>query len=605
MNQHLRYGRQGMANLAVRTGVFAALTALACAKCPGAAALRLVKEGASDYGIVVPDAPTVQERFAAAELQKYLALISGAKIELQAAGEEAGRKIVIAVAGRAKRAANVEFTRGDADLDAFAIETDGDSLLLIGGNKRAVIYAVYTLLEKHLGCRWLNFGEHVQPGSGPIEEFVPKRPTIELPELHERHKASLRIRGFICGAWSGNTPVQIMDWAMKQKLNYFLFQAAGYEEAKEWNEAIVKGEILPRGFILSVGHHSFYTFLSPDKYFKDHPEWFALVGGKRVPGGRRNGQFCLSNPDAAKTYRANVLDFIARHPEVDIFALYPNDGYGWCECERCRTGVKWEERPQYEATQDLYLKLINPLVPEVKQRFPGKRLSIAAYVNYTQPPQKERPAPGLDVTYAFFTRNWFTDPIGNADGPVAKGPYAFDIARKHLARWVELTKDGVGNVMMYEYYTGRSAWHGRPYPLMHLIPQELAYFEQTGLAGCAVQAHWSARKFAAANLYIFAKAAWDTKLDVDATMADYYGHRYGNAAPAMAKYFAQMEENARHLQKYFVRGADAIARRDKGLADCQQFLDEAKALADTDRAKQLIAEEHALFGAYRKFQFEK
>lgn len=527
----------------------AAFAALACASFSGAATLQLATNGASSYRIAVPDAPMPSERFAAAELQKYLALISGAKIELQAAGEEAGRKIIVAVAGRAKQAAKVEFGKGDAEFDAFAIETEGGDLLLIGSNKRAAIYAVYTLLEKHLGCRWLNFGEHEREGRGPIEEFVPKRPTIELPELHERHKASLSLRGFICGAWFGNTPVQMVDWAMKQKLNYFLFQAAGYEEAKEWNEAIVKGEILPRGFILSVGHHSFYTFLSPGKYFRDHPEWFALVGGKRVTGGQQNGQFCLSNSAAAKTYRENVLAFIAAHPEVDVFALYPNDGYGWCECENCRTGVKWEERPQYEATQDLYLKLINPLVPEVKQRFPGKRLSIAAYVNYAQPPQKERPAPGLDVTYAFFTRNWFTDPIGNADGPVAKGPYAFDIARKHLARWVELTKDGGGDVMMYEYYTGRSAWHGRPYPLMHLIPRELAFFEKTGLAGCAVQAHWTARKFAAANLYVFAKAAWDTGLDVDAALNDYYRHRYGAAAAAMAKYFAQTEENARHLQK--------------------------------------------------------
>jgi len=570
-----------------------------------AQALSLAADGRSDYRIVTPDGPTAQEQFAAAELRKYLALISGTELMVETEGKATGRKIGVAVAGRLKAAAKVEFAKGEADLDAFAIETSGDDLLLIGSNKRAVIYAVYTLLEKHLGCRWLTFGEHVRPGSGFIEEFVPKRPTIELPELHERHKASLKLRGFIAAAWFGNTPVQMVDWAAKQKLNYFLFQAAGYEEATEWNDLIVKKELLPRGFILSVGHHSFYTFLSPDKYFKDHPEWFALVGGKRTPGGRLHGQFCLSNPEAAKTYCENVLAFITKHPEVDIFALYPNDGYGWCECENCRTGVKWEERPQYEATQDLYLKLINPLVPEVKGRFPGKRLSIAAYVNYTQPPQKERPAPGLDVTYAFFTRNWFTDPIGNADGPVAKGPYAFDIARKHLARWVELTKDGGGNVMMYEYYTGRSAWHGRPYPLMHLIPQELAYHEKTGLAGCAVQAHWNSRKTDHANLYVFAKAAWDTKLDVDATMADYYNQRYGKAAPAMTKYFAQMEENARHLQKYFVRGAEAIARRDKGLTDCAQFLEEAKGLADTDAAKKLITEEHGLFEAYRKFQFAK
>lgn len=594
-----------MAKVSWSGQVLGAVVMLTCIARTDAAALPLVTNGASDYSIVTPDEPTVQETFAAAELQKYLAQISGARLTVQTESEATGRKIIVAVAPRAKRAAKVQFAEGDAELDAFAIETEGDDLLLVGSNKRAVIYAVYTLLEDHLGCRWLNFGEHVRPGSGFIEESIPKKATIELPELRERHKASLRTRGFICAAWFGNTPIQMVDWAMKQKLNYFLIPVAQYESAEDWRKAIVKGEMLPRGFILSVGHHSFHYFLPPKKHFKEHPEWFALVGGKRQPGGRRGGQFCLSNPEAAKTYRQNVLAYIAKHPDVDVFALYPNDGYGWCECEKCRTGVKWEERPKYEATQDIYLKLINPIVAEVKQRFPDKRVSIAAYVNYTQPPQKERPAPGLDVTYAFFTRNWFTDPIGNAAGPLAKRPYAFDIARKHLARWVELTKAGGGDVIMYEYYTGRSAWRGRPYPLMHLIPQELAYFQRIGLAGCAVQAHWNARKYAAANLYIFAKAAWHTKLDVDATLSDYYQHRYGKAAPPMAKYFAQMEENARHMQKYFVRGAEATARRDKGLADCQRFLEGAKGLAKTERFKQLIAEEQELFDAYRKFQVGK
>ena len=55
---------------------------------------------------------------------------------------------------------------------------------------------------------------------------------------------------------------------------------------------------------------------------------------------------------------------------------------------------------QYEATQDIYLKLINSVVADVKRRFSNKRLSIAAYVNYIQPSTQQKPAPGLDVTCA-------------------------------------------------------------------------------------------------------------------------------------------------------------------------------------------------------------
>ena len=69
-----------------------------------------------------------------------------------------------------------------------------------------------------------------------------------------------------------------------------------------------------------------------------------------------------------------------------------------------------------------------------------------------------------------------------------------------------------------------------------------------------------------------------------------------------AEYFAQMEENARHLRKYFVRGEEATAKRDQGLLVCRQLLDEAGKLAGAAHVKQLIAEEEELLDAYRRFQ---
>ena len=115
-----------MAKVRSLAKMLGAVVMLTCAARADAAALPLVTNGASDYSIVTPEEPTVQEQFAAAELEKYLALISGAKLAVLAESKATGRKIIVAVAPRSKRAAKVQFAKGDADFDAFAIKADGD-----------------------------------------------------------------------------------------------------------------------------------------------------------------------------------------------------------------------------------------------------------------------------------------------------------------------------------------------------------------------------------------------------------------------------------------------------------------------------------------------
>ena len=42
--------------------------------------------------------------------------------------------------------------------------------------------------------------------------------------------------------------------------------------------------------------HTFQTLVPPEKYFKDHPEYFSFLNVQRIP----DGQICLSNPDVLK-----------------------------------------------------------------------------------------------------------------------------------------------------------------------------------------------------------------------------------------------------------------------------------------------------------------
>jgi len=48
--------------------------------------IKLVKDGKSPYTIIIPAAPTPQEKFAGNELSKYLRQISGAEIPVKDTG---------------------------------------------------------------------------------------------------------------------------------------------------------------------------------------------------------------------------------------------------------------------------------------------------------------------------------------------------------------------------------------------------------------------------------------------------------------------------------------------------------------------------------------
>ncbi len=69
--------------------------------------------------------------------------------------------------------------------------------------------------------------------------------------------------------------------------------------------------------------------------FEKHPEYFALVDGKRTTnwGGQK---FCTSNPGLRKTVVDYAIREIRKHPERDSISMEPSDGYGWCQCEECR-----------------------------------------------------------------------------------------------------------------------------------------------------------------------------------------------------------------------------------------------------------------------------
>lgn len=154
----------------------------------------LVSQAKSDYRIVIAGDAAEPEKFAAAELARYVERISGARLAVSA--EAPAGEAVIQVGSAAPHTVWLELSQ--LSEDAFVVRTAGRNLILSGGCPRSTLYAVYAYLEM-LGVGFPRPGQShlLQQLEQPTaqEETIPRTPTIPFNPVNRLEKPSFEYRG--------------------------------------------------------------------------------------------------------------------------------------------------------------------------------------------------------------------------------------------------------------------------------------------------------------------------------------------------------------------------------------------------------------------------
>ncbi|MEW6360159.1 MAG: DUF4838 domain-containing protein [Planctomycetota bacterium] len=513
-------------------------------------ALTLVRDGQPRAAIVVPKEANYGEKKAAEEMQTYLKKASGAELPIKAEGDPVeGVKIVL---GRACK----DLT-GKPTGDGFAIETHGDSILIAGGNERGTLYGAYAFLEDQLGVRWFMPEE--------IGEIVPQSKTIAIPPLTKHEQPDFEYR------WIGRDN----DWVARNRSN------VGIPEI---------------GINIYKSAHTFATFLDPRKYHDPHPEWYALVGGvrKRYERLSHNNQICTSNPDAVQEVIKNMRTFLDENPQYSVVTLFPNDGNGFCECEKCKA----LDEPEWATVEEINrqgraagfrgygtltrrLMIFNNTVAKaLHETHPKVMVKVGAYSCYTSPP-KDKSLKYADNVIVQICHSWcHNHAIADPNCPINAD------FKNSIEGWCKITP---GGVMLYEYYC-KAAQCELPFPIIHAMRQDFPYFKKIGVKGVYTQ---YANDWGTLTLpyYIPTRLLWDAEADVDKRIEEFYSMFYGPAAQAMKQYYERLEKAAvdsgLHFAPPYFRFPEAFT--DDCLTDCQTHLDEAKKLADTEAIRRRIA----------------
>jgi len=454
----------------------------------------------------------------AAELARHLGRIAGAKFEVAVGDGSAG--IVLGTLAEFPDPAldkPLEVRGGSDGKEAFAIRTDARRLRLIGATDLGVSHAAFALLES-LGCRW--FFE------APEWEVVPSTPVLQI-DLHRDDRPVILARRI----WFGGG---------------FFDHGPDSRPARDY-AAWARHNRMAQSFAVNCGHAWQAVIADNKAAFDEHPEYFALVGGKR--GGE---QFCVSNPAVRRMATRWALDYFKKNPAADMVSVETSDGGGQCECEACA---------KLGGISDRVFGLANEVGRAVAKEHPGKQVGLYAYNEHSEPPAFAlEPNVYVQLT-AGFTR----------------GRYSF-------AELVELWPKKCKNMGFYEYF---SVWPwdfdqfpgGRANDLAYLRKQ-IALYAARGATSldCESSGNWGLH---GRGYYIANKLMWDPKADVAALLADFYEKAFGPAAAPMKRYYERFDRSDKplvsaHLLALGFRDVEEAAKLAADRPDVRARLDQIK-----------------------------
>ena len=97
----------------------------------------------------------------------------------------------------------------------------------------------------------------------------------------------------------------------------------------------------------------------PTALFKDHPEYFAMINGKRRVNrhGSAAAHLCMTNPEVVKIVARNAVRFLKKEKKpAEIISISQNDGgKGFCQCEKCAEMTRREGITILMTTHDVGL----------------------------------------------------------------------------------------------------------------------------------------------------------------------------------------------------------------------------------------------------------
>lgn len=274
--------------------------------------------------------------------------------------------------------------------------------------------------------------------------------------------------------------------------------------------------IVGYGAYHTYGGHTYPAACPRRKYFKDHPEYFAMKNGRRTWGSSDGCQaYCISNPEFQELVYQELLKRYDAGAEV--CQLGQHDGWEVCDCEACEklygTGKDWGEK-LWCFHRDLAKRLL-------KDR-PGKKVQIMCYAMTADPPKSFREFPENVVIELC----------------------------KYSDRTFEQWKDHrvPGGFTVYLYLWGNYPFPG--YVAKHsfvYLAKLVRRLRENGVRGVYRCGYGDLFGMEGPAYWVFNRTLFDSAADPNRLVEDYCRFAYGPAAEAMSRFHLTLDARIRMM----------------------------------------------------------
>ncbi len=456
--------------------------------------------------------------------------------------------------GRTKQltASGIDASKETLDNDGHIIKTIGDDIYLCGGSDEGTLYAVYTFMRLtfnyetyYYDCTEIDSVTTAKLKNYDVTDIPDFKfrahssdVTMYDSKVYEEDIFAWRLRYYGKDANRGYNFMRIQDeWVYDENGN-----PTPHPDSKSGASTNVDNWFPER------------LYNDPDKPEQYHPEWFSTMGGEQVcfsAHGNSESYKLMVNTAFEKVKAQLIYYNPTDYPRANIMSLTHMDNMKYCQCDACRE-ISSYYRDSQAAVQVLFMNDLAELVDEYLKANTDKswyredlKLMFFAYNHNSEAPARynattkkyepiDEKVKVHDRLIAWFARD-------------ASGQSKFNEGRNGemitcLESWCALAE----NVYFWHYATNFSNYM-IPYDSFEFAtPEMFAYFcsKRDQFWFTQMQDNNPNTNTAWHNLkaYLEAKLAWDTSLNMDELMKNWFRAMYKEAASQMWDVFQSVRE---------------------------------------------------------------
>jgi hypothetical protein len=509
---------------------------------------RIIAEnGKGFYHIVTSRMPKGAEMYAASTLYQYLYKATGAIVPYFSDVERCPRRSPEIHIG-----ANVRGMQTDVSAladDGFIIRTRGEDIVIVGKTPRGTVYGVYYFLEKYIGYRC--FTKDVERFDRvdvlAVEDLdICENPAFEYREMYFRNAFDTNF----CVKNRLNSNMAYIPNEMGGKMKFFNF------------------------------HHSFNELVPPEVYFDEHPEYFALVDGKRL---RERTQPCLSNEGVFLAARKTLRRWIEENPDCKVFSVAQNDWHNYCSCPECK-----KTDDAYGTPAASVIKFVNRLADDIREDYPDVWLHTFAYVYTKKAPVGLRAADNVIVRLCNIECGWGNSMESQAKENPESAAAGFV---ENISRWGELCK----HLYIWDYACNFRNYL-LPFPNYKSMPENMRTYHKNHIVGVMQQgnfAYGEASGLADLESYLGARLLWDPYQDEDRIIDEFIRGVYGEECyPYMREYVDMLCRAVDGKKMTLYDAPDAPYYTDELVERADALFRAALSAVKTEKSKRYLQKEY-------------